>query len=255
MLTLASDFSPSAPAHNARSATPSVAHALRRTLALQQPQHDRWLDSEPQAASLAARGRGAPRLFGRTRSVTFLAILACASYTTAHADDSAISVISPTTMTRADTRRALRPVTILFAEAGVHISFRICPARAISPRKESRRALEQYNGLLERLARRHSRVLLLVPPQRVGLDVYHGGSANVCGRFAVHTIARSSMPGNPWGLDSFGIAHEVGHLLGAGHRFDNSIMNPSCVDLARKSDWVLSFSPYSIQEIQACNKN
>lgn len=83
------------------------------------------------------------------------------------------------------------------------------------------------------------------------------GVAKVCaarqrwGYAAVHAVKRTAEFKTTAYATAY-IAHEVGHILGAGHVWDGSVMNPAGIGRLNRDGSGVVFSPESVGEIYRC---
>lgn len=142
--------------------------------------------------------------------------------------------------------KELRPISEIVArDTGVSLRFRYVASRRI-PRiaVNSRYLIATYKPLTARFKNR--RVIVIAPPQ-LAYNRYpiSAEQAAICGNVGVVSFTRS------W-MDRAALLHGIGHLLGATHTADATIMNPSPAEILRKFSDGARYSESSANEIFNC---
>lgn len=146
--------------------------------------------------------------------------------------------------------KELRPVSEIVArDTGVSLRFRYVASRRI-PRiaVNSRYLIATYRPYARRFENR--RVLVIAPPQLAyKRSPISAEQAAICGTLGVVSFTGS------W-MDKAALLHGIGHLLGATHTSDASIMNPSPAEVLSKFTDGARYSEISSGEILTCvNEN
>lgn len=95
--------------------------------------------------------------------------------------------------------------------------------------------------------------LHLALPYRYQGKLWVGGRSTICGGYAVVMATRKKrFRGFELRHAVTALVHELGHVLGADHQDDQSVMNIGALGLLEPSGWYLGFSDNSLMEIYRC---
>lgn len=138
-------------------------------------------------------------------------------------------------------------------EAGVRLRVRRWQWRRMHPTE----ARSHVHGVLSRLPIPSDVARLkvaMVPRYHYAANYWSAGVAHVCGFSAVVYAGRlSQFVGHELDHARTALVHELGHLLGAKHADDKTLMHPAALGLVH-GRWYLPFSEQSISEIAECQK-
>lgn len=100
------------------------------------------------------------------------------------------------------------------------------------------------------------RLFAIKPRYYVGPgDPYTGGKAWTCGRQGGVAVGRlTRFPGYELEHARTAIVHELGHMIGAKHQDDVSVMNTGALGLLEAAGFYLPFNEQSIKEIGRCQR-
>lgn len=152
----------------------------------------------------------------------------------------------------ATTRRA----TAIYRSAGINIRARVKRSSIRLPRAVSERqnlAVSDYGPYFPEHAP-EDKVMLLVPPVLWSFLKIPAstGQGNICGPRAVVGVVTNKRTKTARNINSVVIAHELGHMLGARHAGDDSVMNPAPIPAAYSKRWHISISDFSLNEMMEC---
>lgn len=99
-------------------------------------------------------------------------------------------------------------------------------------------------------------MLLAAPPLLNGFGYFFGVTTDVGCKYIKYTqsvavVGKTNLI-NPYAYSITAIAHELGHVLGATHTGDNSIMYYDALKLLPLNNWELYFSDQSRDEVKQC---
>ena len=152
----------------------------------------------------------------------------------------------------ATTRRA----TAIYRSVGIRIRARVRRSPVRLPRaidERQRFALTDYAPYFPE-HRKGEKVMLLVPPAQLPLigTSISTGQGEICGNRAIVGVVTSDRLKTARNMNSAVIAHELGHMLGASHVGDASVMNPAPIPAAYSLRWHISISDFSLNEMMGC---